>query len=103
MIRKLYAVVALAVMTLLVTPAVAIAAAPPYPAPPVVAGDTASTVVVAVAPAAQQANIPSAPLPSTGAGLDIGLWLGIGAVILIAGILLTIVGTRLVTSKGVQH
>lgn len=102
MIRKLYAVVALAVMALLMAPAVASAGNPPYEAPPVTPADSASTFAD-IAPAAQQATVPSSPLASTGAGMDIGVWLGIGAAVLVIGVALTIVGTRLVSSKGARH
>jgi len=102
MIRKLYAVVMLAMMALLMAPAVASADNPPYEAPPVTPEDPVSTIVDVV-PAAQQATVPSSPLASTGAGMDIGMWLGIGAVILVVGVALTMLGTRLVASKGARH
>ena len=69
-------------------------------APPVTPADVVSTFVVD--PAAQQAIVPSS-LASTGAGMDIGAWLGIGAVVLVLGVALTLVGTRLVASKGARH
>lgn len=99
MIRKLYTVVALTVMAVLIAPAVASAENPPYPAPPVTPAVVSS--VIAVSPTAQQ-GVPTSPLASTGAGLDIGVWLGIGAVVLLVGIALTVVGGRLVASKNAR-
>ena len=60
-----------------------------------------STMLLATAAAAgtgsndeQQANESSAVLASTGDELTLALWLGIGAVVLIGGIVLTTMSTR---------
>jgi len=103
MVRKLYALVALTAMALLMAPASASADENPYPAPSVNATEPVSTVVVGVTPAAQQAPIPNAPLASTGAGLDVGLWLGIGAAVLLVGLALTIAGSKILASRDARH
>ncbi len=96
MVRTLLAAVTLALLGLLWLPAVASASAPPYPAPPV----TPDTVV----PAAVDAGVDSAPavandavtsLASTGAGFNVGMTALIAAAVLVVGIGLLIMGSRI--------
>lgn len=94
MIRKLLATATLAVFGLLWLPAMASAAAPPYPAPPVTpAVDTVST-------APNSDSVTS--LASTGAGFNVGLTVWIAGAVLVVGIGLLIAGRRS-RKSGAEH
>src|SRR6478752_1011834 len=91
MVRRILAVVTLAVAGLLALPALAMAATqPPYPAPPVTpATETWAPV------ATTTIDDPYAALASTGAGISIGTFVAIGAIVLVVGIALLVVGNRM--------
>ncbi len=92
MFRRIAATFSLVIAGLLAVPALASAATnPPYPAPPVTPGTSTWAPVTDPAVAYTQ----STALASTGAGFGIGTALAIGAVVLVVGLALLIVGNRL--------
>lgn len=94
MIRKLLATAASAVLGLLMLPAPASAAAPPYPAPPVTPESPISATVDAVSTAPAVANDSVTSLATTGAGFNVGLTLLIAAIVLVVGVGLLLAGRR---------
>jgi hypothetical protein len=101
------AATAVALLTLIVASGLSWAeTAPPYPAPPVtgsvassvvattsqsIVASTSQSVVVQPTPAPVQ---PATDLASTGAGLNVGLTVGIGVAIILLGIVLVVFGAR---------
>ena len=96
MFRRIAATLALLAAGLLAVPTLASAATnPPYPAPPVTPG--AETWAPVADPVAYSQ---STALASTGAGFSVGTALAIGAVVLVVGLALLVVGNRLRKSGG---
>ena len=92
MVRRIVATLTLFAAGLLLLPSVASAATnPPYPAPPVTPGTETWAPVTDPSIAYSQ----STALASTGAGFSVGTALAIGAVILVVGLALVILGDRL--------
>ncbi len=97
MIRKLLATATLAVLGLLWLPAMASAAAPSYPAPPVTPESTVPAVVDAVSTAPEISSRTTdsvASLASTGAGFNVGLTVWIAVAVLVVGVGLVLAGRR---------
>ena len=92
MIRRLFATLTLVVVGLLAVPALAMAEAPPYQAPPVTPGTEAYTSVTDPSVAAYNSVT---DLASTGAGFSVGTLVAIGAVVLVAGLALVLTGNRI--------
>ena len=91
MVRRILAVVTLAVAGLLAVPALAFAATqPPYPAPPVTPATEAWVPV-----ATTIIDDPYAALASTGAGISVGTFVLVGAIVLLVGVALLVIGNRL--------
>ena len=82
MVRKIAATLALAAVGLLMAPTLAFA----YPAPPVTPNEWTT------APTAETSTV---VLASTGAGFSVGTALAIGAVVLVVGLAMLILGNRL--------
>ncbi len=96
MLRRLFAVLSLAALSLLALPALASAEQPPYPAPPVTPTADPSWAPSSY-PVAPVANVtdPGTQLASTGAGLNVELVVLIAVAILAIGAGLLIVGAKL--------
>ncbi|WP_154674311.1 hypothetical protein [Nakamurella lactea] len=106
MLRKATAaavVTAVALLTMVVSAAQGWAdTVAPYPAPPVTGSTIALTTSSAVPLTTSSAVVPPAPVPvqpavdlaSTGAGLNVGLTVGIGLAIILLGITLVVLGAR---------
>jgi hypothetical protein len=87
MVRKIVAALALAAVGLLMAPSLAFA----YPAPPVTPNHPAP------APTAETTNV---VLASTGAGFSVETAVLVGAVVLLVGVLLLVVGNRVRRADG---
>ena len=91
MVHRIAATLTLVVAGLLAMPALASAATnPPYPAPPVTPGTETWAPVTDSVVSSQ-----STALASTGAGFSVGTALAIGAVVLVVGLALLVLGNRL--------
>ena len=100
MVRRIFAVLTLAVAGLLAVPALAMAATqPPYPAPPVT---PATEVWAPVAANSTSVSDPYTALASTGAGFSVETFVLVGAIVLLVGVGLLVLGNRLRQSSS-QH
>lgn len=93
MIRRIIATLTLAVIALLALPALAMAAAPDYPAPSV-APESGSVLDQSSGVASPLAADQSSVLASTGAGFGVGTAVAIGVAVLLVGLVLIVVGNR---------
>ena len=91
-IRRASAAAGVAILSCLAVPALAMAEAPPYQAPPVTPGTAAYTSVADPSVAAYNSVTDPA---STGAGFSVGTLVAIGAVVLVAGLALVLTGNRI--------
>jgi len=93
MTRKLLGTLTLMAVLFLASPSWAGATTTPYPAPPV---PTTTHVTAVSSTPSLLTTVPgqATPLASTGSGINVGLTLTIGAVVVLLGIALVIIGGR---------